>query len=183
MNCSSSEAGLPFRTIGGRFFRCVLAERVGEALTPPGSASAGRYHRLGQPTLYLSPEMDWAIISVSGYMREDGRPRVVVSVEVSSASVLDQRDAEACPTLGIDRERSDASWREALAAGREPPSWRNADIARSAGADGIVDRSRKILDGWHLNLFRWNAGGGPQVRIVGEPRKVTLTQGGLKWGL
>jgi hypothetical protein len=66
---------------------------------------------------------------------------------VGTANVLDQHDEAACLALGVDRELSNASWRDALAAGEEPPSWRNADAVRASGADGIVDRSRMIPGG------------------------------------
>ena len=102
----------------------------------------------------MSPMLEWAIIAVSGYVREDGRPRVVVPLMVSNAYVLDQHDEDACDTLGVDRDLSNAPWRPALATGQEPPSWRNADAVRVAGADGIIDRSRMIPGGWHVNLFR-----------------------------
>ncbi len=171
-----------FRCLQGPFFRAVAADRVGATLDPPGPASAGRYHREGQPTLYLSPRADWATIAVSGYMREDGRPRVVVPVHVNEAFVLDQRDKEACRALGIRREESNANWRTAIAAGVEPPSWRNADVARAAGADGIVDRSRLIPRGWHLALFRWNGPGSPLVRVIGEPTAISLSSDGPHWG-
>lgn len=183
MGACSRDAAELFRRVEGAFFRCVLADRVDDVLKPPAPTSAGRYHRLGQPTLYLSPKVEWATTAVSGYMREDEKARVVVPVAVSAAFVLDQRDEESCRRLGIDREHSDANWRAALANGMEPPSWRNADAARAAGAAGIIDRSRLIPDGWHLNLFRWNAAGGPSVRVTGEPAEVRLSKSGLKWGL
>lgn len=123
------------------------------------------------------------MIAVSGYIREDGRTRVVVPLAVSEAHVLDQHDDEACRLLGIDRDLSNAQWRAALQAGREPPSWRNADAARAAGADGIIDRSRMIPNGWHLNLFRWNEFGGPSIRIVGKPTAIRLSSNGPMWGL
>jgi hypothetical protein len=66
---------------------------------------------------------------------------------------------------------------------QEPPSWRNADAARAAGADGIIDRSRMIPGGWHLNLFRWNDLGGPSVTVSGEPLEINLSVDGPKWGL
>ena len=80
-------------------------------------------------------------MAIAGYMREDQRRRVVVPLRISEASVLDQHDEQACKQLGIDRDGSNESWRTALSEGREPASWRNVDIARSAGADGIIDRS------------------------------------------
>jgi len=131
----------------------------------------------------MSPKLEWAIIAVSGYIREDGRPRVVVPLMVGEAHVLDQHDEEACRLLGIDRELSNAPWRHALAAGQEPPSWRNADAARKAGADGIIDRSRMIPGGWHVNLFHWNELGAPSVIVAGDPIAIRLSPDGPKWGL
>ncbi|TCR91605.1 RES family NAD+ phosphorylase [Rhizobium sp. BK376] len=173
----------PFRKVSGIFFRSVMADRVDQVLDPPGPASAGRYHRLGEPTLYTSAALEWSIMAIAGYMREDQRPRVVVPLRVSEAVVLDQHDEQACRQLGIDRDLSNESWRIALSEGREPASWRNVDIARSAGADGIIDRSRMIPGGWHLNLFRWNELGGPCVEVCGDPVEIILTPDGPKWGL
>jgi hypothetical protein len=131
----------------------------------------------------MSPKLEWAMIAVSGYIREDGRPRVVVPLMVGEAHVLDQHDEEVCLLLGIDRELSNAPWRPALEVGKEPLSRRNADAAREAGADGIIDRSRMIPGGWHVNLFRWNEFGGPSVAVVGDPTSIKLSAGGPKWGL
>ena len=171
------------RVVNGAFFRSVLAERVGDVLAPPSPESAGRYHRPGQATLYMSPKLEWAIIAVSGYIREDGLPRVVVPLTLNEAQVLDQHDEEACCALGVERDLSNAPWRPALAVGQEPPSWRNADAVRAAGADGVIDRSRMIPGGWHVNLFRWNGLGGPFVAICGNPVPIHLSAHGPKWGL
>jgi hypothetical protein len=62
----------------------------------------------------MSPTVEWATIAVSGYMREDRRPRVVIPLLVGAAFVLDQHDEQACNLLGIDREESNQSWRPAL---------------------------------------------------------------------
>ena len=163
------DAPVPLLTVQGRFYRAVRADRVGEPLAPPGPESAGRYHRRGQPALYLSASPLWASIAVSPYSREDGLKRVIVPVEIGPARVADQRDAAACAALGIDCAASREPWRPALARGEEPPSWRNGDAARAAGADGIIDPSRHIPGGWHLALFRWNGLGGPLVSVCGEP--------------
>jgi RES domain-containing protein len=180
---NADDAGVPLLTVSGPFFRAVLAERLQSALAPPDAASAGRYHRLGQPALYMSPSSEWATIAVSGYIREDRRPRVILPLMISSARVFDQRDEAACRRLGIDRDLSNQPWRPVLAAGGEPASWRNADAARAAGADGIVDRSRLIPGGWHVNLFRWNDLGGPSVEICGDPVPIRLSDGTEEWGL
>ncbi len=173
---------IPLLTISGRFFRAIPADRVGAVLAPPGPQSAGRYHRPGQPALYVTCDPDWARIAVSGYMREDGLPRMIVPVEMGTARVLDQRDLVACAALGIDREESNTNWRDELAAGREPASWRNADAARAIGADGIIDRSRHIPGGWHVTLFRWNMLGGPPVAVAGPPFAAILSDSDRHWG-
>ncbi|PZP17921.1 MAG: RES domain-containing protein, partial [Sphingomonas hengshuiensis] len=86
---------IPLLTISGRFYRAILASRIDSVLAPPGPASAGRYHRLGQSALYLTCNPEWAYIAVSGYMREDGLARMIVPLELGQADVLDQRDEAA----------------------------------------------------------------------------------------
>lgn len=170
-----------FREVSGIFYRTVPETRLDQILAPPAPHSAGRYHRLGEPTLYTSAKRDWSVQAVAGYMREDGLPRVVVPLRIGPAWVLDQHDRAVCAALGIDRDLSNEPWRAALAEGREPASWRNADIARRIGADGIIDRSRKIPGGWHLNLFRWNDRGGPKVDVCGDPVRVFWANDALQW--
>lgn len=172
-----------FRLISGRFYRAILAERVKAVLEPPSPQSAGRYHRHGQPALYMSPEPEWAMRAVSGYMREDGKARMLVPLLVTEAMVLDQHDEALCDRLGIDRTQSNISWRTVLDEGSEPPSWRTADIARASGADGLIDPSRNIPGGWHLDLFRWNDLGGPKVEVAGDPTEIRLSSTGGKWEL
>jgi len=130
----------------------------------------------------VTRDPDWACIAVSGYMREDGLPRMIVPMDIGVARVLDQLDMSACDALGIDREQSNVSWRVELAAGREPASWRNADAARDIGADGIIDRSRYIPGGWHLTLFRWNVPGAPSVAVAGPPFVGILSDSDQHWG-
>lgn len=173
---------VPLLTIAGRFYRAILADRVGAVLAPPGPQSAGRYHRVGQAALYLTCDPDWARIAVSGYMREDGLARMIVPLELTQAKIFDQRDEAACIALGIDREDSNVNWRAALAAGQEPLSWRNADAVRATGADGIIDRSRHIPDGWHVTLFRWNGPGAPSVTVAGTAFPAILSNSDQHWG-
>jgi len=177
----SHAAAGPLHAIGGVFYRALLAPRADRALDPPGSESAGRYNRPGQPTLYLTPEADWAAIATGNYAAEDGLARVIVPLSLDRALVVDQRDAATCARLGIDPADAAGRWRPHLAAGREPPSWRNSDAARAVGADGIIDPSRGILGGWHVALFRWNRAGAPQLRIAGEPLACDYRAARARW--
>jgi RES domain-containing protein len=172
---------IPLRSVQGRFYRAIRADRVEHILDAPVPDSAGRYHRHGQPALYITAEHDWAVIALGGYMAEDGIARVVVPLEITPANVFDQHDEQACAALGIDRDNSNVRWRMALEKGDEPLSWRNSDAARAAGADGIIDRSRGITGGWHVTLFRWNALGGPKVKVAGDPMPADYSASRARW--
>lgn len=174
-------SSLPRRRITGRFWRAIVAERVADVLQLPGPGSAGRYHRPGEPALYITHEADWASIAIGRYLLTDGISRIAVPLELDAAAVFDQRDLAACAVLGIDPQASQVRWNDELAAGREPPSWLASDAARATGADGIIDVSRGITGGWHVCLFRWNTPGAPQVRIAGDPQPCDYWPARERW--
>ena len=91
---------VPLRKVSGRFYRAVPMDRLEHVLAPPGPGSAGRYHRHGQPALYIALEADWAAISIARYVVEDGLERIVVPLRLSEARVVDQRDAATCAAYG-----------------------------------------------------------------------------------
>lgn len=159
---------MPLRRIVGRFYRAIVAQRVDQVLAVPAPDGAARYHRPGQAALYITPEPDWAAIAVGQYMARDGLPRLIVPLDLDGAMVFDQHDVRACQALGIDPDASNLGWQQAMARGEEPPSWRASDAARAAGADGIIDRSRGIVGGWHVTLFHWNRPGAPAVSVAGD---------------
>ncbi len=171
------------RKVSGYFYRTIPAEGIDRVLTSPAPESAGRYHRPGQPILYMSPMKEWSIRAVAGYMRTDGIRRVVIPLYVDEAFVVDQTDDLLCSKLGISRERSNQPWIPALQQKQEPPSWKNSDLARLYGADGIIDCSRLIPGGWHLNLFRWNEPGAPTITVCGDPIEFRLSDDGGMWDL
>ena len=165
--------------VSGRFYRSNLADRIEHVLDGPDSA--GRYHRPGQPVIYITSQADWAVIATGIYAREDGLARVIVPLDLDGASVLDQRDASVRDAYGIKLDDAMARWSPHLAQGRDAPSWRNADAARAAGAEGIVDPSRGIVDGWHIALFRWNEPGAPQLRVAGGPFSLDYAASRSRW--
>ena len=154
--------------VTGRFYRAIRADRLAAVLDPPLADGTGRYHRPGQSALYVTPQADWAAIAIGRYWLADGAERMIVPLDIDHAALVDQRDPAACAALGIDRDASDLGWQQALAAGQTPPSWRASDIARAAGADGLIDRSRGIAGGWHVTLFHWNRAGAPTVTLGGD---------------
>lgn len=99
-----------FLPLAGQFYRAVLSENARAVLAAPGPQSAGRYHRQGQPALYMSSRPEWSVIAVSGYMREDGLPRVLIPLRVMGARIVDQRDKARCLQMGIIPELSTKWW-------------------------------------------------------------------------
>lgn len=89
----------------------------------------------------------------------------VVGFDVAASNIVDLRDAAAAASLGINPRRAAADWQADVAAGRTPPSWRVRDALVAAGANGLIDPSRKRPGLWHLTLFGWNAPGLPTVRV------------------
>ena len=164
-----SPADPPLATVEGLFWRAIRADRAEAVLAPPGPDGAGRYHRPGEPALYLTLKVDWARTAIAGYWRKDGAPRVAVPLNLTPARVFDPRDPVACAALSVDPDWTRQSWLTALAERREPPSWRISDAARASGADGMIDISRGIPGGWHVVLFRWNVPGAPSVTPAGAP--------------
>lgn len=165
---------IPLLRLCGFFYRVVRQQQIENVLSPLNVNSAGRYHSPGQSILYMSPELEWAQSAISPYMLEDRHRRFVIPLRVENALVFDQRDAKACDALKFDPRESNMPWRAALKTGNRPPSWANSDAVRGVPADGIIDPSRNIPGGWHLNLFKWNTADGPQVIVAGRPKEVFL---------
>jgi RES domain-containing protein len=167
--------------ISGRFWRAVPTDRIARVLDLPGPDSAGRYHRPGEPALYITREADWVTIALGRYLLADSVQRFAVPLELDHASLLDQRDEPACRALGFDPAQSQEQWQNSLANGEEPSSWRASDAARASSADGMVDPSRGIVEGWHVVLFRWNTPGAPHVRVCGDPVKCDYAAARTRW--
>lgn len=167
----------PWTIVSGPFFRSIVAEHAHMLLEPPRPVDCGRYHCPGQAALYMTPRSGWARLVANWYFERDARPRVLFALRVSKARVLDLANEQACRMLGVDSEKANCSWREALAAGQMPSSWSVADAVRNAGGDGLIDRSRLFPGAWHVTLFAWNQPGKPKVTRVGEAEMLHMCSG------
>lgn len=54
------------------------------------------------------------------------------------------------------------------ALGKPATSWQASDAALNAGGDGMIYRSRKSPDRWHLVLWHWNTPGCAQIQVDGS---------------
>jgi RES domain-containing protein len=154
--------------VAGRFWRTVFAADVDRVLQGTRSPE-GRFHRDGQPTLYMSPSAEFSRIAVDVYLRDGDPLRVIVPLDVTYADLVDLRDPGIQRRLGLNGTEASVPWQPERAAGRPATSWIASDAARSAGADGIIYAARTNPLRWHIVLFVWNAPTGPQVRQSDPP--------------
>lgn len=160
-----------YPSVNGTFYR-ILIERDLDGLLEGVLNREGRFHHGGQPALYMSPQLDWALKAVEAYRRDGDPPRVSVRLELTNARVADIRDQDLCRKLGVDPADAAVPWLPQLKGGQVPSSWRIADAIRAAGADGMIYSARSSAERWHIVLFRWNVANGPTVSIAGLPRPI-----------
>ncbi len=149
----------------GIFYRAIDPQFREYAIT--GSRSAGRYSRPEQPTLYLSSSVDGVEAAMVAHKDSRSSSLEILEIEVEASSILDLRDSSALAKIGIDIADAIAPWQDIAESGGTPRSWAVRDRLIEAGANGLIDPSRKSPGLWHLVLFRWNEGDGPRVRVAG----------------
>jgi RES domain-containing protein len=149
----------------GKFYRAIDPGLREFAIA--GSRSAGRYSRADEPTLYLSSSVDG--VEAAMIAHKDGRSadREIVEVDVEATRIVDLRDGDSLKAVGLDLADAVAPWQDIAVAGGTPSSWRVRDRLVEAGANGLIDPSRKSPGLWHLVLFRWNEADAPTVRLGG----------------
>lgn len=147
----------------GVFYRAVDPQFMEYAIA--GSRSPGRYSRADQPTLYLSSTR--AGVQTAMIAHKDSRAPVleIVEVDVDADRIVDLRDTAALSVLGVDLADAIAPWQPAVADGETPSSWAVRDRLVGAGANGLIDPSRRQPGQWHLVLFRWNEPDAPTVTL------------------
>lgn len=151
----------PFFDIEGRFYRSVDANYSADALA--GSFAAGRYSSSDQRALYLSASKDGVNAAMQAHILPDSPARIILEFNVCAQQIFDLRDIDACYHYGISQADAAAPWQEDVRKGKIPSSWHVAHRVREIGAFGLIDRSRKVPNLWHLVLFEWNISGRPTI--------------------
>jgi len=150
-------------TIRGTFYRAIDPNFREFAIA--GSRSAGRYSRSHEPTLYLSSSVDGVEAAMIAHAGARSTVREIVEIDVEASRVVDLRDSEALARVGVSLADAVAPWQDIADAGGTPLSWTVRDRLLEAGANGVIDPSRKRPGLWHLVLFRWNEPDAPVVRM------------------
>lgn len=148
--------------------RIVFADGLEHAFSS-ARAPEGRFHRSGEEALYLSLTQEGAEVAVNYYRRPDDAERLVVPIEITGGRLLHFEDAAVRSEYGLDLLHVAARWQKERDKGLEASTWKAADVARHADADGIFYPSRNRPNLTHLTLFRWNVSGAPQLRQSGDP--------------
>lgn len=151
--------------IRGTFYRAIDPNFLEFAIA--GSRSAGRYSRAYEPTLYLSSSVDGVEAAMIAHKGARSAALKIVEIDVEASGIVDLRDTNALEAIGIDLADAAAPWQDVAAAGGTPSSWTVRDRLLEAGANGLIDPSRKRPGLWHLVLFRWNEADAPTVRMGG----------------
>lgn len=153
-----------FTEVEGVFYRAVDPDYRAYALS--GSRSPGRYSSIAQPALYLSSSPDGVAAAMQSHKADRSDKLDLIRVQVAASRICDLRNARALAAVGVTLEDALAPWREIVARGGTPRSWRVRDRLESFGAHGLIDPSRAAPGLWHLVLFSWNHDGAPQVHLI-----------------
>lgn len=158
-----SDAEAELIPVSGVFYRAVDPRFLDSALT--GSRAPGRYSSAEEPTLYLSSSPEGVQAAMIAHRDERAPELETIEFSVEAERILDLRSPQARAWAGIELEDALAAWKQPVASGQQPPSWKVRRRAERLGAHGLVDPSRKAPGLWHLVLFRWNDDDAPQVRL------------------
>lgn len=152
---------IPF---GGTLFRIAFA-KCADSILDGVIHPEGRFHHDGQPALYASPTPEGAAIAIDVYVKPHDPDRVLIPLKVSGARLADLRDRTVCDRLNIDPDWPSVPWADQRAQGRPATSWQASDAVRATSADGMIYRSRRAPDRWHVVLFAWNREGAVRVTV------------------
>jgi len=155
------------------------------AFTPLSGKGAavggGRFNPKGVPALYLAATIDGSIVEMTHGFAHRMEPLTVVSYDVDVADILDL-------TTGVGRRAADVelvdmgcAWREDLANGREPASWRIANRLRQTAAGILVPSFANGAREDMRNLVLWTWGPDLPHRVTAYDPSGRLPKNQLSW--
>ncbi|MCZ4261862.1 RES family NAD+ phosphorylase [Limimaricola sp. G21655-S1] len=154
------------RPFSGRVWR--ICDDAADPLALVASPE-GRFHRGGQPALYVSLSPEGASVALATYAAPGDAPRRLWPLDLATTDLADLRDEDVRTALGVDFEDLVARWADDRAAGRPARSWRASDRLRGLGASGFLYPSRKSPEHGHLVMFSTHGlcRGGPSSLWLG----------------
>jgi len=129
----------------GVVWRIMFADRLDQACKPVGSP-VGRFHHSKQVALYTSCTEEGARVAIKRYLKPDDPKRIIVPLRVNSHHIYDVRKTDFSTLASI-------VWQDCVENNESVSTWAISDIARNAGAQGMLYASRSRPDLTHLVLF------------------------------
>ncbi len=123
----------------------MFADQSEQSCEPVGSP-IGRFHHDKQVALYTSCTKEGASVAIKRYVKSDDPERIIVPLQINAERIYDVRNTEFS-------KRASIVWQDCIEKGEPAPTWKYSDIARKAGAQGILYASRSRPDLTHLVLF------------------------------
>jgi len=137
----------PFR---GLVWRIIFADQKHRACEPVDSP-VGRFHHSKQVALYTSCTEEGAAVAIKRYVSLGDPERIIVPLEVSMDCIYDIRHTG-------DSRNASVVWQDIFSRDGYSPTWEYSDVAREAGAQGMLYSSRSRPELSHFVLFDVSAG-------------------------
>lgn len=148
-----------------RLFRAFDPPWASEPLSGAGaSANGGRWNPIGHPCLYLAFDAAAAYAEATQHLGDE--PTLIAQIIVNGGRFADLSDAEFVTREKINPQAASTPWRADLDAGRTPATHALAHHLQTSDFDGLIYPSQIHKTGKCLALWRWNATGGPRVRVI-----------------
>jgi len=137
------------------------------------SRFGGRWNPFGAPTIYAARELStaWAEYN-QGFVQH---PALIAQLELSGARLADLTDAETLQKLGIADDIHLCEWRAIMDRGRVPATHKLRARLLKDGFHGAIYPSFMSPGGSCVALWRWNAKGAPDLRIIDPDRRLPKT--------
>lgn len=98
-------------------------------------------------TLYMSSSVDGVEAAMIAHQNARSAALEIIEIDVEACRIVDLRTR--WRSSGIDLDHAVAAWQDIAAAGGTPSSWTVRDRVLNAGANGLIDPSRKSPGLWY----------------------------------
>jgi RES domain-containing protein len=133
----------------------------------------GRWNPVGAPTIYAARELStaWAEYN-QGFVQH---PAIIVRFDLVGATMVDLTDAAIIRELDLRDDLHRCEWREIVASGETPETYRVRERLIAGGADGVIFPSFMSPGGTCVAIWRWNEHGGPRLELIDPEGRLPRT--------
>ena len=155
------------------------------AFTPLSGEGAavggGRFNPKGVPALYLAETVVGSVVEMTQGFARRMEPLTMVSYDVDVADISDLTTSAGRHAAEVELADMGCAWRDDLANGREPASWRIADRLRQTVAGILVPSFANGAREDMRNLVLWTWGPDLPHRVTAYDPSGRLPKNQLSW--